>query len=77
MAVRPAGLVVRYCLIRHDGGTDYTAVRNIRTRLDQTAVSRANGEVDMYQVHVYDIYQDQHLNTWIGGTMYPVKVLGG
>jgi hypothetical protein len=64
-------------MTRQDDGTDYTAVRIIRTRLDQTAVSKANGEVDMYQVHVYDIYQDQHVNTWMDGTMYQVHVLGG
>jgi hypothetical protein len=68
---------VRYCLTKQDGGTDYTAVRIIRTRLDQTAIIMANGEVDMYQVHVHDIYQDQHVNTWMDGTMYPVQVLGG
>ena len=64
-------------MTRQDGGTDYTAVRIIRTRLDQAAMSRANREVDMYQVHVYDIYQDQHVNTWMDGTMYQLKVLGG
>ena len=35
-----------------DGGTDYTVVRIIRTRMDQNAVSKANGEIDMYQVLV-------------------------
>ena len=44
--------VVRYSLTRQNGDTDYTVVRIIQTRLDQTAVSRANGEIDMYQVHV-------------------------